>query len=336
MKEVCFVKAVVHHTPSGFEGLKVTEMKEAVPGRGEVKIRLKTAGLNRRDLRVLQLERDTDDPVILGSDGAGVVERVGDGVSGVKEGDEVVVNPSLNWPHRSVAPPEGFDILGVPTRGTFARSIVISADNVEPKPAHLTWEEAGVFPLASLTGYRALFSRGDLKAGEHVLIVGIGSGVSTFMLRMAKAAGAQVTVTSRSEEKRSRALELGADAAIDSNGDWQEQMKGEKVHLVIDSVGPATFEKSLGQLQPGGRLVTFGETSGPHVEIPLRPFFFGQFTLMGSTMGSSEEFREMLDFVSAHQIHPVLDRTYPLSEAPAAFLRMKEGKQFGKIGFTIS
>ncbi|MFD1394957.1 zinc-binding dehydrogenase [Kroppenstedtia eburnea] len=330
------MKAVVHHAPPGFDGLKVTEMKEAAPGRGEVKIRLKTAGLNHRDLRVLNRPRDTDDPVILGSDGAGIVETVGDGVSGIKEGDEVVINPSLNWPHQSAAPPEEFDILGVPTRGTFAHSTVIPAGNVEPKPEHLTWEEAGVLPLAALTGYRALFSRGGLKAGEHVLIVGIGSGVSTFMLSMAKAAGARVTVTSRSEEKRSRALELGADTAIDSDGDWQEQMKGEKVHLVIDSVGPATFEKSLGRLLPGGRLVTFGETSGPHVEVPLRPFFFGQFTLMGSTMGSSEEFRQMLDLVSAHQIRPVLDRIYPLSEAPAAFLRMKEGKQFGKLGFQIS
>ena len=166
--------------------------------------------------------------MILGSDGAGIVETVGDGVSGIKEGDEVVINPSLNWPHQSPAPPEGFDILGVPTRGTFADSIVIPAGNVEPKPEHLTWEEAGVLPLAALTGYRALFSRGDLKAGEHVLIVGIGSGVSTFMLSMAKAAGARATVTSRSEEKRSRALELGADTAIDSDGDWQEQMNGEK------------------------------------------------------------------------------------------------------------
>ncbi|PTX55097.1 zinc-binding alcohol dehydrogenase/oxidoreductase [Melghirimyces profundicolus] len=327
------MKAVVHHQPEGFDGLKVTAMEEPTPGPGEVTVALKASGLNHRDIWTLFRKRESSDPVILGSDGAGVVKAVGEGVESFRVGQEVVINPSLGWPVKSEAPPAGFEILGAPTHGTFAEEIRIRAENVEPKPTHLTWAEAGVLPLAALTAYRALFTRGQVKEGEHLLIPGIGSGVATFLLQMAKAAGARVTVTSRSEEKRKQALELGADAAIDSHGDWAEQMKGEQVDLVIDSVGPATFDQCLDRLRPGGRLVNFGETSGKTVEIPLRPFFFGQFTLMGTTMGSTEEFREMLRFVSEHRIRPVMDRTYPLSEARQAFLRMEEGKQFGKIGF---
>ncbi|MFC4078003.1 zinc-binding dehydrogenase [Salinithrix halophila] len=329
------MQAMVHQGTKGLEGLKVMEMGEREPSKGEVKVALKNAGLNHRDLRVLFWDRSSEEPTILGSDGAGIVEAVGEGVTGLRSGEEVIINPSLGWPQKSEAPPEGFEILGVPTSGTFARSIVVPAENVEPKPAYLSWEEAGVLPLAALTGYRAVFTRGQLKDGEHVLIPGIGSGVATFMMLMAKAAGARVTVTSRSEKKRQRALDLGADAAIDSNGNWGEQMDGEKVDLVIDSVGPATFQQALDRLKPGGRIVNFGETSGPKVEIPLRPFFIGQFHFLGTTMGSGEEFKEMLRFVEAHQIRPALDRVYPLAEAWDAFHRMNEGKQFGKIGLKI-
>lgn len=326
------VKAVVHHQPEGFDGLKVMDMKESNPGPGEVKVALKTSGLNHRDIWTLFRKRDSTDPVILGSDGAGVVEAVGEGVDRVHVGDKVVINPSLGWPTKTEAPPSGFEILGAPTHGTFAEKILIPSDNVEPKPTHLSWAEAGVLPLAALTAYRALFTRGKVQSGEHVLVPGIGSGVATFVLLMAKAAGARVTVTSRSAAKRERALELGADTAIDSSIEWKQQLNGDQADLIIDSVGPATFDQCLKQLRPGGRLVNFGETSGKTVEIPLRPFFFGQLNFLGTTMGSSEEFREMLQFVNDHQIRPVMDHTYPLSEAVEAFQRMEEGKQFGKIG----
>ncbi|OYD09587.1 zinc-binding dehydrogenase [Paludifilum halophilum] len=329
------MKAVVHDGPAGWDGLKTKEMREASAGSGEVKVRLKASGLNHRDIWVLYRRKETDRPVILGSDGAGVVEHVGEGVEGIRVGDEVVINPSLGWSHTSDAPPAGFDILGSPTPGTFAESIVVPAENIEKKPAHLDWGEAGILPLAALTAYRALFTRGRLQAGEHVLIPGIGSGVATFILMMAKVAGARVTVTSRSEEKRNKALELGADAAIDSEGDWQKSMKDDQADLIIDSVGPATFEKALGRLKSGGRFVNFGASTGESVKLPLRPFFYGQFNLLGTTMGSAEEFRKMLRLVETHQIRPVLDQTYPLSEALQAFQRMKDGKQFGKIGLKI-
>lgn len=329
------MKAVVHQGAAGLPGVVYRDMEERRPGAGEVRVRLKNAGLNRRDLRVLVLHKQEDPAIILGSDGAGVIDAVGEGVEGVKAGDEVVVNPSIGWPQKSDAPPAGFEILGLPFHGTYAESIVVPAENVEPKPQFLSWEEAGVLPLAALTAYRALFTRGKVKEGQSVLIPGIGSGVATFLLQMAKAAGARVIVTSRSEAKRERARQLGADLAIDSSSDWKQAMDGEKVDLVIESVGAATWDKSLGRLRRGGTIVTFGATAGDEITLNLRTFFYAQQNLLGTTMGSSEEFREMLAFVEKHQIRPVLDKVYPLPEAAEALKRLNGGEQFGKIGLRI-
>lgn len=202
------MKAIVHCQAEGLAGVKLMEMPEGKPGRGQVKVRLKTAGLNRRDLLVTTRHKMDAPPVILGSDGAGVIEEVGEEVTDLKVGDEVIINPSLGWLEKSDAPPKGYEILGFPDHGTFAESIIISSDNVEPKPAYLTWEEAGVLSLAALTAYRALFTRGKASAGQTILLPGAGSGVITFILQMAKAAGARVIITSRSKEKREQALKL--------------------------------------------------------------------------------------------------------------------------------
>ncbi|AZU64040.1 zinc-binding dehydrogenase [Neobacillus mesonae] len=329
------MKAVVHVGQAGMEGLSVREMEVLQPKAGEVRVKLKTAGLNHRDLFVLVRHKPTDPPLIIGSDGAGVVDAVGEGVTGVLVGDEVVINPSLGWLEKTDAPPEGFEILGLPFHGTFAEQVVISAVNVAPKPEHLSWEEAGVLSLAALTAYRALFTQGQLREGMKVLIPGIGSGVATFLLQFAKAAGAAVYVTSRSAEKCQKALELGADKAFDSNGDWEQELGGEKVDLVIECVGAATFNKSLKQLRPGGTVVTFGASAGDVVELNLRDFFYGQFRLFGTTMGSGEEYKEMLDFITKHQIKPVIDSIYPLEQYKEALNRMENAQQLGKIGFYI-
>lgn len=192
-----------------------------------------------------------------------------------------------------------------------------------------------MFSLAVLTAYHALFTRAHLQAGQTVLIPGIGSGVATFLLQFAKAAGAAVYVTSRSDAKCRRALKLGADKAIDSNEDWNDLLDGEKVDIVIESVGAATFNKSLAQLRSGGTIVTFGASAGDEIRINIREFFYGQYNLLGSTMGSTEEYRDMLRFIETHQIKPVLDQMYPLHEFEKAFNRMEEAAQFGKIGFII-
>ncbi|OUM92067.1 zinc-binding dehydrogenase [Parageobacillus thermoglucosidasius] len=330
------MKAFIHQGNPGLENTFYTDMEVKEPNKGEVKVRLKTAGLNHRDIWNLYRRPEDAGPVVLGSDGAGVIEEVGPGVEhDVHVGDEVIINPSLRWPVKSDAPPSDFEIIGVPANGTFAEYIIVPAENVEPKPKHLSWVEAGVLPLAALTAYRALFTRGKLQPHQTVLIPGIGSGVATFALLMAKAVGARVIVTSRSEMKRKRAMELGADIAIDSESDWKEALSGEKVDLVIESVGPATWDKAMDALKVGGTIVSFGATSGDIVQINLRKLYFGQFNILGTTMGSHEEFREMLRFIEEHQIRPVIDIVYPLSAAKNAFKRMIEGMQFGKICLRI-
>jgi zinc-binding alcohol dehydrogenase/oxidoreductase len=330
------MKAIIHEGKSGRAGLSYGEIAKPEPAAGEVRVKLKTAGLNHRDLFVLNRHQPEDPALVIGSDGAGIIDAVGKGVTNVKSGDEVVINPGLGWKEKSDAPPAGFEIVGLPFHGTFAEYIVIPAENAAPKPAHLTWEEAGVLSLAALTAYRALFTRGKLQAGMKVLVPGVGGGVATFLMQFAKAAGATVYVASRSEEKCRKALELGADKAINSNDDWNKALGGEKVDLVIESVGPATFNKSLEILRSGGTIVTFGSSSGDQLELNLRSLFYAQQNLLGSTMGSAEEYHEMLQFIEKHQIKPVLDQAIRLEQFEQAFDKIENAAQWGKIAFKIS
>ena len=249
-------------------------------------LKLRTAGLNRRDIYIPNRRGSEVEALILGSDGAGVIESLGKGADGFSVGDEVIINPALRWHNNSDAPPAEFDILGMPDNGTFAEKIVLSVEQIEKKPDHLSWEEAGVLALAGLTGYRAVFTKGNLKAGETVFIPGAGSGVATYLISFAKNIGARVIVTSRSEEKRKQALRLGADLALDTNSDWKNELAAESVDLVIESVGRATFNRSLEILKKGGRIVVFGATTDDTVDLDLRNFFYNQFQLFGSTMGS--------------------------------------------------
>ncbi|WP_066154310.1 zinc-binding dehydrogenase [Halalkalibacter krulwichiae] len=329
------MKAVVHKGKIGFDGLKYREITLDAPKKGEVKVKVKTAGLNHRDLFVLNRHQPNEPALVIGSDGAGIVIEVGEEVIDVNIGDEVIINPGLGWKENSDAPPSGFEIVGYPDNGTFAEEIIVSAENLLPKPSFLTWDEAGVLSLAALTAYRALFTRAKIQPGMKVLIPGIGSGVATFLLQFAKAVEATVYVTSRSRKKCENAIKLGADQAIDTNSDWEKELNGEKMDLVIECVGAATFNKSLERVRPGGTIVTFGASAGDDVEINIRQFFYGQYNLLGTTMGSTEEFREMLEFIQTYQIKPVIDEMFPLEQFDQAFKRLAEAKQLGKIGFRI-
>lgn len=311
--------------------LKIKEMEEPEAKVGEVVVALKTAGINRRDLGLPKRYGDNPEPLIIGSDGAGIVEAVGEGVAGVAVGDEVIINPALRWFDNSDAPPPEFDILGMPDHGTFAEKIALSAEQVEKKPSHLNWEEAGGLVLPALTGYRALFTKGQVQKGQTLFIPGAGSGVATFLIQFAKNAGARVIVTSRSEEKRKHALEIGADRAIATDSDWEAELADETVDLVIDSVGAATFNRSLGVLKKGGRIVIFGATTDDNVDFNLRSFFYGQYQLFGSTMGSREELRDLLAHMEKYKMKPVVDQVFPLDGAQEAFGRLAKGEQFGKV-----
>ena len=329
------MKALIHEGKTGFSGLAYGEIAEKELGAGEVRVRLITAGLNHRDLFVLNRHLPSDPPLVIGSDGAGIIDAVGEDVHTVHVGDEVIINPGLGWREKSEAPPAGFEIVGLPDHGAFAEKIIVPAENTVPKPAYLSWEEAGVLSLAGLTAYRALFTRGKIAPGMKVLIPGIGSGVATFLLQFAKAAGAEVYVSSRSKEKCNRALELGAYKAIDSTEDWNKELEGVKMDLIIESVGAATFNKSLEQLRSGGTIVIFGASAGDEVTFNLRTFFYAQQNLLGSTMGSAEEYKEMLQFMERHQLKPVIDKVYKLSDFEQAFQRLEDAEQMGKIGFLI-
>ena len=310
---------------------KLKDMPEPTAKPGEVVVKIRDAGINRRDLGLLKRYGDNPEALIIGSDGAGIVESLGEGVTDFEVGDEVIINPGLRWERNSDAPPEGFDILGMPDHGTFAEKIAISAQQLEKKPGHLSWEEAGGLALPALTGFRALFTKGQLKKGDTLFIPGAGSGVATFLIQFAKNAGATVIVTSRSEEKLAQAKEIGADIAIPTDSDWVKELEGQKIDLVIDSVGGATFNRSLEVLKKGGRIVIFGATTADNVDFNLRSFFYGQYQLFGSTMGSREELRDMLQHIEEHGTHPVIDRVFSLDEAQEAFDYLAEGKQFGKV-----
>ncbi|TGA96481.1 NAD(P)-dependent alcohol dehydrogenase [Sporolactobacillus shoreae] len=331
------MKAIVHEGHPDFEGLRFrTDFPDPEPGPGEVKVALKAAGLNHRDLFIVQKRHQVSDgPLVIGSDGAGVVTETGAGVTGVHAGDEVLIIPSLRWDKESPAPPDNFDILGFPDNGTLAEYIVVSEKQVALKPSYLSWEEAGVLPLSALTGYRALFTRGGLKKGETVFIPGIGSGVATYMLQMAKAAGAKAIVSSRSQEKLEKAKKLGADLVLDNDQDWAEALEGKSVDVVIESVGAATFNRSLTLLKPGGTIATFGASAGDEIQLDLRQFFYKQWNLHGSTMGSIEEFHKMLALFEKYEIHSVVDQTFDLKNAVEALQRLKKGAQFGKIAISI-
>ncbi len=335
------MKAIVLHEPGGCEQLRLEEMALPTLKANQVLVRLKAAALNRRDILVRSREQyRAAMPLIPGSDGAGVVVKVGPGVARPHVGDEVVIYPALDWGQLEAAPSPSFRILGGPDNGTYAQYICIPAENVFPKPCALTFEEAAAFPLACLTAWRALITKARVQPGEWVLIHGAGSGVACFAVQIAKLAGTRVAVTSHSDEKLSRARALGADVGINyAQCQWEAEIQrltnGEGVDVIVDSVGQATLSKSLDVLNAGGRLVTFGTTTGPTTELDIRKLYHKQLSVLGTTMGSPQEFQQTLRAVRTGRIRPVVDRVFSLSEAAQAHHYMEQQEQFGKLVLRI-
>jgi len=299
-------------------------------GPGDVAVRPVASALNHMDLWVTRGQPRPHLPHVPGCDVAGVVEAVADGVAGVAPGDEVVVNPAVSPVEAVVAlgvdSPlgAGFQIVGEQRWGGHADRVVVPARNVVPRPAGRSWEECAAYPLATLTAWRML-RRARVTAGESVLIVGIGGGVSAAALALALRLGATVYATSRDEAKRRRAVEAGAADAFDSGADWPVQ-----VDVVVESVGPATWERSVRALRPGGRLVVCGGTSGQSVELNLPRLFFKQIEIIGSTMGSYPEFAQVTDLV-ATGLPVQVDEVVGRADYPAALARLARGEQLGKI-----
>ena len=313
----------------------VAEAPDPVALPGQAVVRLRAAALNHRDVWIQQgLYPGIALPLIPGSDGAGVVESVGDPADAGWIGREVVLNPALDWGDDPRAQGPRFRILGLPDPGTCAERIAIGVGQLAARPAHLSWEQAAALPLAGLTAWRAVFTRARLQAGERVLVTGAGGGAALFALQFAVAAGARVWVTSGSPDKLARAGSLGAlGGANYRDADWAERLAklAGGFDVIVDSAGGDGFARLVDLAAPGGRIVFFGATTGNPKLFEMRKAFFRQVSVLGTTMGSPADFAGLLRFVVEHRLVPVVDSVRPLAEAEAAFRRMAAGEQCGKL-----
>lgn len=328
------MRAVLIRADGGPEVLRLEEAPDATAGTGEVVVELRAAALNRLDVWIRRGLPSVPKPRILGADGAGVVREVGEGVAGIVPGAPVVIDPSLAHGDRTV-------VLGEHTDGTYAELVTVPAANVHPLPDGLSWEEAAAFALTWETAYRMLATRACLRGGEWVLVWGVGSGVGTAALQISKALGARVLATSSSDEKLERARGLGADAVVNhAEGDvvaLVREVTGQRgADVVVEHVGEATWARSLAAAAPGGRVVVCGATSGANPPAALHRVWWKQLSVLGSTMGSAEDFRGAYELVASGRARPVVDSVFPLADARAAHERMERGDHFGKIVLSVS
>jgi zinc-binding alcohol dehydrogenase/oxidoreductase len=324
------VQAVRIHEDGGPEVLVLEEVADPVAGPGELLIRLRASALNHLDIWIRKGLPSVPKPRILGADGAGVVEALGAGVSGFEPGQRVVINPGIEAADGTI------HVIGEHGDGTNAQLIAVPATNVYPIPAGLSFEEAAAFPLVFETAYRMLVTRAQLQEGEWVLLWGIGSGVSTAGLAIARALGARTIVTSSSEAKLERARQLGADVVVShADGDVKAAVKaataGHGADIVVDHVGEATWRTSLDVAAREGRIVVCGATSGPNPPAALHRVWWKQLTILGSTMGTKTDFEGAYDLVASGRARPVVDEVLPLGEIRAAHARLEAGEQLGKI-----
>lgn len=315
--------------------LVLKEVEKPKLDSGEVLVQLKAAALNRRDYWITTGKyAGIKYPSILGSDGSGIVAEAASDADKGWLNKEVVINPCHNWGSHPEYQNRDFTILGLPEDGTFAEYVKVKAEYLYPKPTHLSWEQAAALPLAGMTTYRALFTKGKAKKGDKVLITGIGGGTGTFALQWAVAAGCLVFVTSGSGKKIERARQLGAAAGVNYKAqDWAEELQhlAGGFDVIIDSALGDGFAKLLDLSNPGARIVIFGGTAGNIPALNGRKIFWKQLQLLGTTMGSPEDFKGMIDLVNQHKIVPVIDEIFPLSQAQNAVSKMENSSQFGKI-----
>ncbi|MFC3881412.1 zinc-binding dehydrogenase [Algoriphagus namhaensis] len=315
--------------------IELKSVSSKAVGAKEVLVKIKAAALNHRDEWARKgLYPNLRDGVILGSDGAGIVKEAGDQVSKDWIGKEVIINPSINWGNDQKAQSADFEILGIPRDGTLAENVLVPADRLHEKPAHLNWEEAAALPLAGLTAFRALFYRAGLIKGQKVLVTGFGGGVAQFATQFAIAAEGEVYVSSSSPAKIEKARSLGAKAGFDyRDANWVNEAKSIAggFDVIIDGAAGDSFSDLLKVCNTGGTVVFYGATGGNPSQLDARRIFWNQLNIKGSTMGSDQDFLEMLEFVSKHRIKPLVDQVFSFEEAVTAFDRMRDGKQLGKI-----
>lgn len=334
------MKAFVLQQVGDPRNVHLEDVADPVPGQGEVVVHLHAAALNHRDVYITQGQyAGLKFPIIPGSDGVGEIAAIGEGVEGWHVGDAVIINPSLEWGEDPAVAGPRWRILGLPDNGTYAEMVKVPASAIFPRPTGLTDEEAAALPLAGLTGYRATVTRGKVQPGDSVLVTGIGGGVATFALLIAMKMGARVFVTSGSDEKLQRAQSLGASGGFNyKTSNWvkavREATGGQGPDLIVDGTGGETFNSALDAVKPGGRVVSYGSTTGSAPELVVRRIFWKQLNVFGSTMGSPEDFQGMLTLFSSG-LHPIVDKVFPLEEAGEALRHMNSASQFGKIVLSI-
>lgn len=346
------MRACVLTATGGLDKLQITEVPDApAPGPGEVRVALRAAALNHLDLFVAAGLPGTADrfPWIVGADGAGTIESVGPGVTTVAPGDRVILNPGIS-DYRCEFCRSGehslcvnYRLLGEHLPGTLAELVTVPVQNVARGPnlsPPLTWGEAAAFSLVTLTAWRMVVTRAQVRAGETVLVWGIGGGVSLTAMRIAKMFGARVIVTSSNDAKLAAAKQLGADLTLNHKTQKVSQeiralTNKRGVDVVIENVGAATWDDSLRSLCRGGRLVTCGATSGPNVGLDIRRLFWHHWSILGSTMGNASEYAEIVRRLGQGELRPVVDRVFPLARAREAYERLERGEQLGKIVIEI-
>ena len=346
------MRALTISTHGGLDALEYrTDLPVPEPGQGEVRVRVRAAALNHLDIWMLSgLPGVTiQPPWPLGADACGWVDKLGPGVTSghARAGDYVVINPGVSC-RRCEYCMRGehslcvkFGLVGEHFQGTLAEYVIVPAVNVRAIPANTEPDIAAAFTLATLTAWRMIATRAQVKSGETVLIWGIGGGVAIAAMQIAKLRGATVWVTSSSDDKLARARELGADKTFNhSTMDVAREVRAltarRGVDVVVDDVGPATWEKSLGSLSKAGRLVTCGATSGPKVETDVRKLFWNQWTILGSTMGNDAEFDAIVAELEKGRLIPPVDTVFDLENGRAAFERLQAAGQFGKVVVRIS
>ncbi len=299
------------------------EISIGQPASGRVEIHLRSAALNHRDVWIQKgLYAGLTYPIIPGSDGAGYLND-----------KPVIINPGMGWGSNERFQGPDFKILGMPDNGTFCQRVHVPVEQVYSMPPHLSFEEAAAIPLAGVTAYRALFSQGQLKQGERVFISGIGGGVALWACQFAIAYGAEVWVSSGSDEKLVRSKRIGAAGGFNyKENHWTDHAKkAGGFDLIIDGAGGPAISDYIKLAKPGGRLVLYGGTVGPTSPLIPQNIFWKQLSIIGSTMGSTLDFEQMLAFINANRIAPIIDKVYTMENGSIAFQRMTNGAQFGKI-----
>lgn len=322
----------------GIGSYELNDIPEPDPGPGQVRVDLEVSGLNHLDLWMAQgLPAPKEFPHTSGADGAGVIDAIGEGVSGFEIGDEVIVDPSMSCGqcpscrNDDIVYCESFGILGEHHPGTFTEKIVIPTINAVRKPEELSWEEAGTFGLAGVTALRML-EKARFRDGETVLVVGVGGGVSASAMYLALALGARVFVTSRSQEKIDWAVAEGAAGGFDSNGEFGKEMMSEGgADLVVDNVGAATLKQSMRAAKRGGRIAICGSTSGATFELSIPSLFFRQLELVGSSMGNHAQFARALNWIRLGRAKAPVSRVFDFSELPDALRFLDSGEQMGNV-----